>query len=131
MSGVVQADEKFNSWYELIKTVHHAFEYGLHCNDMTFGEIEEDIVFALDRFAKDNGLPVDWNDIELRYEPDNLPAEVEPLTDADFQALEAAKLNDYLLSSVKNARRVKEDSPDMGLRRWGGDLDGSAIGIAK
>lgn len=62
MSGVVPADEKFNSWYELIKTVHHAFEYGLHCNDMTFGEIEEDISSALDKFAKENNLPVhDWN----------------------------------------------------------------------
>lgn len=50
------------AWEELVKTVHHAFEYGLHCNDMTFGEIEEDISFALDKFAKENGLPVhDWD----------------------------------------------------------------------
>lgn len=58
-----------NGWEELIKTVHHAFEYGLHCNDMTFGEIEDDISFALDKFAKENGLPVhDWSlDYEETY----------------------------------------------------------------
>lgn len=57
------------AWEELVKTVHHAFEYGLHCNDMTFGEIEEDISFALDKFAKKNGLPVhDWDtDYEEQY----------------------------------------------------------------
>lgn len=32
-------------------------------------------------------------------EPDNLPAEEEPLTGSDFQALEAAKLNGYLLNN--------------------------------
>lgn len=51
-----------NGWDELVKTVHHAFEYGLHSNDMTFGEVEEDIAFALDKFAKENGLQVhDWD----------------------------------------------------------------------
>lgn len=57
------------AWEELVKTVHHAFEYGLHCNDMTFGEIEDDISFALDKFAKKNGLPVhDWDaDYEEQY----------------------------------------------------------------
>ena len=49
-------------WDELIKTVHHAFAYGLECNDMNHGEVEEDIAFALDRFAKKNGLPEhDWD----------------------------------------------------------------------
>lgn len=32
-------------------------------------------------------------------EPDNLPAEEEPLTSSDYQALEAAKLNGYLLNN--------------------------------
>ena len=56
-------------WNELIKTVHHAFAYGLHCNDMTYEEVEEDIAFALDRFAKKNGLQVhDWEtDYEDQY----------------------------------------------------------------
>lgn len=66
MSGVVPADEKFNAWYELVKQVHHAFAYGLECNDMTHGEVEEAIAFALDQFAGKNGLPVhDWN---IEYE---------------------------------------------------------------
>lgn len=65
-NGTVPANDQFNSWYELIKTVHHAFEYGFHCNDMTFDEMEDDISFALDKFAKENGLPVhDW---ETGYE---------------------------------------------------------------
>ena len=70
MSGVVQADEKFNDWYELVKQVHHAFAYGLECNDMTHGEVEEAIAFALDQFAKKCGLPVhDWDttDYEDQY----------------------------------------------------------------
>ena len=62
MSGVVQADEKFNDWYELVKQVHHAFAYGLECNDMTHGEVEEAIAFALAPFAEKHRLPVhDWN----------------------------------------------------------------------
>lgn len=53
-------------WDELIKTVHHAFEYGLHSSDMALSEVEEDISVALDRFATDNGLPVhDW---DVEYE---------------------------------------------------------------
>jgi hypothetical protein len=34
-----------NGFEELCKTVHHAFEYGFHCNDMTEGEMEDDISF--------------------------------------------------------------------------------------
>ena len=49
-------------WEDLVKRVHHAFEYGLHCNDMTPGEVEEDIAFALDQFAEKNNLPShDWD----------------------------------------------------------------------
>jgi len=51
-----------NGWNALIKTVHRAFAYGLECNDMTHGEVEDEIAFALDQFALKNGLPVhDWN----------------------------------------------------------------------
>ena len=57
--------ETMPEWNELIKTVKHAWEYGIHCNDMTLGEIEEDISSALDRFAKANGLPeVNWEEEE-------------------------------------------------------------------
>jgi hypothetical protein len=56
-------------WFELCKKVHHAFEYGFHCNDMTLGEVEEDIAFALDEFARGTNLPVhDWDaDYEETY----------------------------------------------------------------
>ena len=56
-------------WLALCKIVHHAFEYGFHCNDMTHDEVEEDISFALDQFSKKNGLPVhDWQtDYEEQY----------------------------------------------------------------
>lgn len=53
-----RCDTSIEDWEELCKTVHHAFEYGFHCNDMTHGEVEDDISFALDQFAKKNGLPV-------------------------------------------------------------------------
>ena len=50
-----------NGFNEAIKRVKYAIEYGLHCNDLTFGEIEEDICFAFDQLAKDNGEPeIDW-----------------------------------------------------------------------
>lgn len=48
-------------WNELIKTLKYNFEYGFHCNDLSHGEMEDNICFALDKFAKANGLPeVDW-----------------------------------------------------------------------
>lgn len=51
-----------NDWEKLIKTVRRTFEYGIHCNDLSLGEIESDISFALDQFAEANGLPVpDWD----------------------------------------------------------------------
>ena len=49
-------------WYDLIKTIHHAIQYGLHCNDMNHKEVEQEIASSLDMFAKKNDLPVhDWN----------------------------------------------------------------------
>ena len=58
-----QQGETMPEWDELIKTVKHAWQYGIHCNDMTLGEIEEDISSALDRFAKANGLPeINWEE---------------------------------------------------------------------
>lgn len=63
--GETMPQETMPEWNELIKTVKHAWQYGIHCNDMTLGEIEEDISFALDRFAKANGLPeVNWEEEE-------------------------------------------------------------------
>jgi hypothetical protein len=37
---------------EAVRRVKHAIEYGLHCNDMSFGEIEDDICFAFDQLAE-------------------------------------------------------------------------------
>ena len=54
---------KCDSWAELIRVVKHAWEYGIHSNDMTLGEIEEDISFALDKFANSQGLPkINWEE---------------------------------------------------------------------
>lgn len=48
-------------WEEALKRVKYAIEYGLHCNDLNFGEIEEEICFAFDHLAKENGMPeIDW-----------------------------------------------------------------------
>lgn len=48
---------------------------------------------------------------EVQGEPDNLPAEEEPLTGTDYQALEAAKLNEHLESADQSpnkwAKQVK------------------------
>lgn len=64
-----KCDTSIDDWEELVKMVHHAFAYGLECNDMTHGEVISDIAFALDRFAKKNGLPEhDWDaDYEETY----------------------------------------------------------------
>ncbi len=57
-------------WKELCKAVHYSIEYGVNCNDLSSHELAENITFALDKFAKDNHLPVhDWDtDYETLYE---------------------------------------------------------------
>jgi hypothetical protein len=60
--GFMTEEEMMTAWQELCKEVHHAFAYGLECNDMTHGEVISEISFALDKFAKDHGLPGhDWD----------------------------------------------------------------------
>lgn len=60
-----QLGETMPEWDELIKTVKRTWASGVHANDMTLGEIEEDISCALDRFAKANGLPeINWEEEE-------------------------------------------------------------------
>lgn len=64
MCGTIPIDEKVEKmgWYDLIKTLHHAIQYGLHCNDMNHKEVEQEIVYSLDMFAKKNDLQVHaWN----------------------------------------------------------------------
>lgn len=64
MNGTTQPNETAikMGWYDLIKKIHHAIQYGLHCNDMNHKEVMQEIVSSLDMFAKKNDLPVhDWN----------------------------------------------------------------------
>lgn len=50
-----------DGFQEAVKRVKHAIEYGFHCNDMTHGEVEDDLCFAFDQLAKKNGEPeIDW-----------------------------------------------------------------------
>ena len=44
-------------WEEALKRVKYAIEYGIHCNDLSHHEIEEEICFAFDQLAKENGMP--------------------------------------------------------------------------
>ena len=58
-----------NYWNEAIQIVKDTIEYGLHCNDLNFQEIEDNIHLAFDQMAKDNGMPeIDW---EYQYEEDS------------------------------------------------------------
>lgn len=62
-SAIEKVFGKKTPWDELIAVVRHAWEYGIHSNDMTLGEIEEDISGALNRFAKAMNLPqVNWEE---------------------------------------------------------------------
>lgn len=63
VTPVEDDSDKDADWKELIRVVKHAWEYGIHCNDMTLGEIEEDISVALDKFAQSRGLTkIDWEE---------------------------------------------------------------------
>lgn len=42
---------------EAVKKIKYDIEYGFHCNDLTFGEFEDDLVFIFDKLAKENGEP--------------------------------------------------------------------------
>lgn len=69
-----RCDTSIEDWEELVKMVHYSIEYGVNCNDLSSHELAENITFALDRFAKKNGLPEhDWDaDYEETYgEADN------------------------------------------------------------
>ena len=71
--------------------------------DLVRMEVEErihNLINGVTPEPDENGL------IQSSIHPDNLPAEDEVLTGADYQALEAARLNEHLASveKVKNAR---------------------------
>lgn len=68
----LDASELDEYWQELINTVRRCWEYGIHANDLTLGEIEEDISFALSRFAEATGLPVpDWDEEYVEEDADD------------------------------------------------------------
>lgn len=46
---------------EAVKRIKYDLEYGFHCNDLSFNDMEDDITFIFDKLAKDNGEPeIDW-----------------------------------------------------------------------
>ena len=61
-----------NGWDELCKRLHYVIAYFIHANDLSTSEAEEEICFAMDKFAKQNGLPAhDWDtDYETLYAED-------------------------------------------------------------
>lgn len=49
-------------WEKLCERIHYVIAYFIHANDLSTSEAEEEICFALDKFAKKNGLPEhDWD----------------------------------------------------------------------
>lgn len=58
-------------WEEFVRKIKYNIEYGFHCNDLSFNDMEDDICFAIDKLAKENGLPpVDW-EAEEDYNADD------------------------------------------------------------
>ena len=46
---------------EAVKRMKRAIEMGVNCNDMTRGEMGDEICFVFDTLAKENGEPeIDW-----------------------------------------------------------------------
>jgi hypothetical protein len=46
---------------EAVERVKYNIEYGFHCNDISFGDFEDDLCFIFDKLAEDNGEPeIDW-----------------------------------------------------------------------
>lgn len=55
-----------NGWDEAVKRIHHAIAYGVNANDLSLGELADDICFAMDELARQNGMPEhNW---EAEYE---------------------------------------------------------------
>lgn len=57
---------------EAVKRIKYNLEYGFHCNDLSFHDMEDDICFIFDKLAKDNGEPeIDWEYTEEDSEEDS------------------------------------------------------------
>ena len=77
-----------------------------------------------DRLRRLNGVNTVDDNGYCQSEPDNLPAEDEPLTGADYQALEAQHLNDYLDEKRARNRKSKEKYNKKNVRVF---IDGKHI----
>lgn len=61
-----------NGFAEAVKRIKYNLEYGFHCNDLSFNDMEDDICFIFDKLAKDNGEPeIDWEYTEEDSEEDS------------------------------------------------------------
>ena len=77
-----------------------------------------------DRLRRLNGVNTVDDNGYCQSEPDNLPAEDEPLTGADYQALEAQHLSDYLDEKRARNRKSKEKYNKKNVRVF---IDGKHI----
>lgn len=58
-----RCETSIEDWEELCKRLHYVIAYFIHANDLSTSEAEEEICFAMDQFAKKNGLPEHpWDD---------------------------------------------------------------------
>lgn len=58
-----RCETSIDDWEELCKRLHYVIAYFIHANDLSTSEAEEEICFAMDQFAKKNGLPEHpWDD---------------------------------------------------------------------
>lgn len=64
-----RCETSIEDWEALCKRLHYVIAYFIHANDLSTSEAEEEICFAMDKFAKVNNLPVhDWDtDYEEQY----------------------------------------------------------------
>ena len=52
-----------NGFAEAVKKVKYVINYGCYANDLTLGEIADDLTFVMDKLAKDNGEPeINWEE---------------------------------------------------------------------
>ena len=50
---------------EAVNKIKYVIEYGFHCNDLTFGEMEDEICFVFDKLAKENGEhAINWEEAD-------------------------------------------------------------------
>ena len=58
-----RCETNIEDWEALCKRLHYVIAYFIHANDLSTSEAEEEICFAMDEFAKKNGLPEHpWDD---------------------------------------------------------------------